>query len=46
VLLALALPVLHADIGENFAKGVIALSGSISFFNNFSRRTAATGAWR
>jgi len=35
VLLALALPVLHADIGENFAKGGIALSGSISFFNDF-----------
>lgn len=33
--LALALPVLHADIGENFAKGGIGLSGSVSFYNNF-----------
>ncbi len=33
--LALVLPVLHADIGENFARGGIGLSGSISFFNNF-----------
>jgi hypothetical protein len=33
--LAFSLPVLHADIGENFAKGGIGLSGSISFFNNF-----------
>ena len=33
--LALSLPALYADIGENFAKGGIGLSGSISFYNNF-----------
>ena len=35
VVFALCLPALHADIGENFAKGGIGLSGSVSFFNNF-----------
>ncbi len=33
--LAVALPALHADIGENFVKGGIGLSGSVSFYNNF-----------
>jgi hypothetical protein len=31
----LALPALHADIGENFAKGGIGLSGSITLDDNF-----------
>jgi len=35
VVLALSLPALYADIGENFAKGGIGLSGSVSFYNNF-----------
>jgi hypothetical protein len=33
--LVLSLPALYADIGENFAKGGIGLSGSVSFYNNF-----------
>jgi len=32
--LVLSLPALYADIGENFAKGGIGLSGSVSYFNN------------
>jgi hypothetical protein len=35
VALVLSLPALYADIGENFAKGGIGLSGSVSFYNNF-----------
>jgi hypothetical protein len=35
VALALSVPVLYGDIGENFAKGGIGLSGSVSFYNNF-----------
>ena len=34
MLILIKLP-LFAEIGENFAKGGIGLSGSLSFFNNF-----------
>jgi len=42
VVLVLSLPALYADIGENFAKGGVALSGSVSFYNNFYRLTDST----
>jgi hypothetical protein len=35
VMLGVSLPLLYADVGENFAKGGIGLSGSVSFYNNF-----------
>ncbi|OHD26238.1 MAG: hypothetical protein A2064_06885 [Spirochaetes bacterium GWB1_66_5] len=40
--LVLSLPALYADIGENFAKGGIGLTGSLSFYNNFYRIADST----
>jgi hypothetical protein len=42
LVLVLSLPIVYADIGENFAKGGVALSGSVSFYNNFYRVTDST----
>jgi hypothetical protein len=42
VLLAVTAALSFADIGENFAKGGVALSGSIEFYNNFYRIADST----